>query len=135
MRKLSRSAVLLAILLFAGCSSDIAPVDIDDGDMCSFCRMAISEKRYAAELIEADETLKKFDDIGCMLRYKYAQGDAYKPAAIYVADNMTKQWLKVDEAFFIRSTEVKTPMGSGIVAFSSAESAGQGAIRWADLER
>jgi len=135
MRKLSRFAVLVAILVFAACSFDISPVDIEDSDMCSFCRMAISEKRYAGELIETDGGAKKFDDIGCMLRYIYAQGDAYKPLAVYVADSITKKWLKADEAFFVRSTSVKTPMGSGILAFRSAQDAGDGAVRWNDLTK
>jgi copper chaperone NosL len=96
--------------------------------------MAISEKRYAAEIITKDETVLKFDDIGCMLRYQRTKGDAANTAAIYVADSETKRWLKADDAFFIRSTMVKTPMGSGITAFVSADKAGPGVLRFSDLQ-
>lgn len=134
MRKLSSLLSFLTLVVLISCTRSFAPVDIENGDMCSFCRMAISEKQYAAEIVIADESVLKFDDIGCMLRYQKAQGETVKPAAIYVADSETKQWLKADDAYFIRSTSVKTPMGSGIIAYSSAENAGTGAIRFSELK-
>ena len=133
MQKAFSVFLFLFLLASINCTRSLAPVDIEDGDMCSFCRMAISEKRYAAEVIMNDESVFKFDDIGCMLRYQKAKGSA-EAAAIYVADSETKKWLKVDDAFFVRSTTAKTPMGSGIVAFASAEKAGTGALRFSDLQ-
>lgn len=86
--------------------------------MCSFCRMAISEKRFAAEIITDNEEVFKFDDIGCLLRYRKASADKIKIAAIFVADYETRDWIKADEAFFVRSAAVKTPMSGGILAFA-----------------
>jgi copper chaperone NosL len=133
MQKLSR-LVCFAALAFAACSSVIAPTDIESGDMCSFCRMAISEKQYAAEIVDTDENVFKFDDIGCMLRYLKARGATPKEEVVFVMDSQSKRWLKAEEAFFVRSKTVKTPMGSGIVAFSSAESAGSGSIEFEELQ-
>jgi copper chaperone NosL len=45
------------------------PVDIDPGDMCQSCKMAISQKKYAAEFVDKDGGVFKFDDIGCMFRF------------------------------------------------------------------
>ena len=75
MRKVSRTILALAVFLAACAGEAIKPVDIEASDMCSFCRMAISEKRYAAEIIDAEDNVMKFDDIGCMLRYRDAAGD------------------------------------------------------------
>jgi copper chaperone NosL len=70
----------------------------------------------------------KFDDIGCMLRYRDAAGTTLKPLAIFVTDFETREWLPAEKAFFVRPANVKTPMGSGIVAYASMEKAGPGAV-------
>ena len=134
MRKANRLAVFIIAAIFIGCGSSLGPVEIESGDMCSFCRMAISEKRFAAEIINQDESVLKFDDIGCMLRYRNADNNKTKVAAIYVVDNESKNWLMAENAFFVRSETIKTPMSSGIVAFASAEKAGNDALRFSQLE-
>jgi copper chaperone NosL len=128
MRKVSRTLLVFAALLAACAGVAVKPVDIEANDMCSFCRMAISEKRYAAEIIDQEENVMKFDDIGCMLRYRDAAGATLKPEAIFVADFESREWLLAEKAFFARPANVKTPMGSGIVAYTSREKAGPEAV-------
>ena len=125
--------LFIFVFIATACSANYSPVDIEDGEMCSFCKMAISERQFAAEIITEDEVAVKFDDIGCMLKFRKMSSQNHRSAAIYVADNRTKEWLKADEAFFIRSATVKTPMGSGIVAFRSADEAGSEAVRFSQL--
>jgi len=103
------------------------PVDIrTDVDMCDYCRMAISEVRYAAELIDPGGMPRKFDEIGCMVRYARTNHPQRDFRATFVMDYESKTWVKGEEAYFVRSESIKTPMNSGIVAFrerSTAESA------------
>jgi copper chaperone NosL len=103
-----------AILI--GCNSgEIKPVDIFPEDMCAYCRMAISDESFAAEIITADREVFKFDDIGCM--EKFAQKtDDLKILARYVKDFETKVWLNYDTSTIVQ-TSIKTPMGSGKIAF------------------
>src|SRR6266540_3325651 len=63
--------VLIPLLLISwGCGTpSLKPVEIEATDMCSFCRMAVSEPRYAAEIVDREENVYKFDDIGCMVRF------------------------------------------------------------------
>ena len=89
--------------------------------MCAFCRMAISQKQFAAEIIDNSGSAQKFDDIGCMLRYRNRQTGA--PPATFVADYRSREWLNAGSAFFIRSDRLKTPMGGGLVAFRDAQDA------------
>jgi copper chaperone NosL len=133
MPKLLRIVLLAAMLLSSCGSGEIRPVDIDAGDMCSFCRMAISEKQFAAEIIETGGEVHKFDDIGCMLRYKEAAGDKLDPAATFVTDHGSKTWIRAEDAFFVRSTSIKTPMASGIAAYSSAKEPGAEVLRFEEL--
>lgn len=119
MRKWPRILAFLIFLVAACGTGKIEPVSIEPGDMCSFCRMAISERQFAAEIITDDERVFKFDDIGCLLRFQQATSDISTPAAIFVTDYDSKQWLLASDAFFVRSDTIKTPMGGGIIAFGN----------------
>lgn len=120
------AALWIGALWMAGCgATKFEPVEIATEDMCALCKMAISEKQYAAEFINRDGDVFKFDDIGCMANY-IAEKKVEDIAAYYVMDFDSKQWLKAEEANFVSSSKFHTPMGGGIVAFkdrSRAEAA------------
>lgn len=125
-----KSFAFAVVFLIACLSGDIKPVPIEDGDMCSLCRMAISEKQFAAEMITDDERVLKFDDIGCLLRYSKAGKGQFKAMAIFVTDYDSRQWLKAEKAIFVRSKNIKTPMASGIVAYGDKSKAGSEGVRF-----
>ncbi|MCC6391171.1 MAG: nitrous oxide reductase accessory protein NosL [Bryobacterales bacterium] len=83
--------------------------------MCGHCRMAISQKQFAAEVFDAGENVVKFDDIGCMLRW--LTGEEKQAAAVYVVDYASREWLEARTAMFVRAKKISTPMGGGILAF------------------
>jgi copper chaperone NosL len=99
-------------------------VEIDSSDVCARCKMAISEKRFVAELYEADGTLHKFDEIGCMLR------SGKKPAATFVADYDNRTWLDGRQAFYVESKSIQTPMSGGIIAVGDRARAEQHAAQF-----
>jgi copper chaperone NosL len=119
--------LLLGALWLAGCGKPkFEPVEIAAEDMCAFCKMAISEKPYAAEFLNRDGDVLKFDDIGCMASYVAEKKVGDSVAAFFVVDFHTKRWLKAEEADFIISPNFHTPMGGGMVAYkdrSRAEAA------------
>lgn len=122
------TTILLLILLLTGCKSKHqGPVPIETEDTCAMCRMAISERQYAAELIDRNGTLYKFDDIACMLRFARAHAIQIPTAHFYVTDYKTgKDWLDARRSYFAGlRTSVSSPMGSGIVAFRNAGDAEQ----------
>src|SRR5688500_7286310 len=74
-------------IILAGChKSELEPVTIEPEDMCGFCKMAISEKRYAAEFIDIDGQPFKFDDIGCMVDFMQSKGNKQRIRAYFVMD-------------------------------------------------
>jgi copper chaperone NosL len=89
--------------------------------MCSHCRMAISDQRFAAEIITADGEVFKFDDLGCVERFKEKSADL-KIAATFVKDYETKNWLPYERSTIVQ-TSIKTPMGSGKVALADSAKA------------
>ncbi|KXK07374.1 MAG: NosL protein [Acidobacteria bacterium OLB17] len=134
MRKLRRIGSLALFFLAACAAGQIGPVPIEDGDACSFCRMAISERQFAAEIIKADEAVLKFDDIACMLRYQARSEDKSEPAAIFVTDYDSKEWIRAEDAHFMRSETIKTPMGGGIIAYRDRSKIQGDSLRFGDLK-
>ena len=97
----------------------IAPVEINPEDVCLHCKMAVSEKQYAAQFITKDGEAHKFDEIGCMREYLKTKQERGQVAAHFVADYKSGKWLKAEEAHFVKSAELATPMSGNIVAFQT----------------
>lgn len=112
----------LLVIGLVGCAvSEIKPVDIYPEDNCSQCRMAVSDKSFASEIITEEGEVLKFDDLGCMEKYR-KQNSATKIKAIFVSDYETKKWMPYEKSVIIQ-TGIATPMGSGKVALSDAAKA------------
>ncbi len=110
-------------MLIVGCSpsAETKPPKIRYGhDSCGNCHMIISSAPFAASLATRDEMYHKFDDIGCMLHFIQSRNDI---AEIWVNDYATQQPIKAHYAFYIKEADQRTPMGYGILAFATKESA------------
>lgn len=131
MRNKISSGLIFIILFFAGCSSSLSePVPIQPEDMCSFCRMAISSKQFAAELITSDEKVFKFDDTGCMLNFiNHKKGDR-KIVALYVADFNSQKWITAEQAHYVFTEKVQTPMNGNFLAFENSHDASEAASKY-----
>ena len=126
---------LCFFLVCIGCGSvELRPVELLPDDMCAFCKMAISEKRFASELITQDGEALKFDDIGCLLRFRKERSHPEWVAATFVVDFETRQWLRSEEAYFVKSKEFSTPMGGNLVAFRAEASAAAASARYQGVQ-
>ena len=99
-----------------------------DRDMCERCKMAISERKYAVEVIDP-KTHKyyHFDDIGCaILWFKENWIPWESQAIIWVKDGKTGQWIDARKAVY--TTTRLTPMGYGFTAYADKQEAGKGEI-------
>jgi nitrous oxide reductase accessory protein NosL len=89
--------------------------------------MILSDERCAAALLidgnqsDGQQSLL-FDDIGDMVEYEHSHS-GLKVKKEFVHDFQTRQWLPASAATYMISEEIQTPMGSGIVAFASADRA------------
>jgi len=116
--------VLLIALLLAGCArSPALPVQPDTKhDACGWCRMAVSDLRFAAQLVAPNEEPRFFDDIGCLATFLTAGGAPAKGQLAYVADHRTKQWVRASTALYTKVPGLLTPMNSFLVAHADAAS-------------
>ncbi|MBI4971041.1 MAG: nitrous oxide reductase accessory protein NosL [Candidatus Omnitrophica bacterium] len=118
--------IFIAGLLFLliGCGNNalnLEPHIRYGNDTCSDCRMIINEEPFAAAIIVSPELTVKFDSISCLLRYH--QENPSVGGTMWVHDFDTRQWVNARSAFFVQSKDILTPMGDGLLAFSSRDSA------------
>lgn len=102
---------------------------------CAACGMLINEDRCScALLIEHDQDRRYafFDDLGCLMNYEYDRAGEARVVERYVHDFQNRAWLNAKDAVFARADReaLRTPMGSGTVAFSSTEAAIQLGPKW-----
>jgi copper chaperone NosL len=139
----SRVVVLLGILLLlASCgqeSGQLEPPEIRYGrDTCAQCGMIISDPRFAAAAATGDGSVSIFDDIGDLLAYRKENRPDW--IMIWVHDYNTQEWLRAEDAWYLLSPAIHSPMGWGIAAFASEEAArtrqaelGGELLRWEEL--
>ena len=84
--------------------------------------MVVSDARYAAAtLIESGHT-HKFDDLAEMFLFQ-AKHPEDVVRAWFVHDYTTETWMRGENAFYVMSSEIHSPMGYGVVAFETREAA------------
>lgn len=116
--------VALLFVALAGCSrGPAAPVALDTkNDRCGWCRMAVSDARFAAQLVSPSEEPRFFDDVGCLAMFLKAGGAPARGQIAFVADHRTKAWVRAAAAVYTKKSGLESPMGSGLVAHADAAS-------------
>lgn len=114
---------------FSGCadSRPTGPEPVAYGrDTCARCRMHLTQPGLVAELRAPDGSIRKYDDIGCMIHDARAAAGERAPASIpegWIEDHAGAGWVPLREATFVRTSSVTTPMGYGILGFKDAAAA------------
>jgi len=117
-------AFLLVFVLAACQAADATPTPppIHYGeDVCEFCGMIASEERFAAAYVTADGQAHLFDDIGDMAQQHLKMGE--EVAAFFVHDYQSGEWIRGEEALYVRSDQISTPMLSGVAACATRQEA------------
>ena len=118
------NVVIVALaLLSAACSTKVTgpPEVVVDQTACSHCGMFVSEPVYAAAYHAHGKEARVFDDIGCML--EAVDRETASPINIWVQDAAGAGWLDADEASFVASPRIRTPMSGGVLAYADVVAA------------
>lgn len=127
---LRKGALLIAGVVSAPALSALAacaatePRPIAYGrDECAYCRMVVSDSRFAAALLTAKGRTVVFDSIECLASY-YAQqqGDRGRDGvqSLWVSDyDLPGHLIAARRARFVRLEGPASPMGKGFAAFRS----------------
>lgn len=109
----SLAAALGAWLALAACRPAEGPQPIVyDREPCTYCRMLISEPRFAAQLVAQDGSVSSFDDPGCLLAYLEERQPSV--GALWFHHDREERWLSEAQVAFEEVPH--TPMGYGLGA-------------------
>ncbi len=117
-------ATLLILVFLSGCA--VKPQPFEAGkDACAFCKMGITDTRFGGEILTKKGKVMKFDDLQCMAGYLHTGILSEKDIAqkLTINYNAPNSFLEVEKAFFVKSDELKSPMGSNTAAFPDQTSA------------
>jgi nitrous oxide reductase accessory protein NosL len=112
---------LLLLGLLAACSGEpkTGPVEVKwDRDTCVRCSMALSDKRFAAQVRGGPKHQAfKFDDFGCVVFWLKDKPWANDPATeIWVKDMRSDQWIQARKAYYVPNKMTPMAYGFGAVA-------------------
>lgn len=105
-----------ALIMLAMQSCSVGPKPIKYGsDACDFCKMTIMQKKFANEWVTDKGKVFHFDDVHCLQSFR--KTDKSNGTA-YINDfTEKKEFVKATELFFVKSEEIKAPMGGHVAAF------------------
>ena len=118
-------ALAAALVVGLACGRGVpppAPLDTRN-DTCAFCRMTVSDRRLAAQIVVPGEEPRFFDDLGCLANFLHEH--QLPDAVVYVADHRTGEWTLSGNAVYSRLARASTPMGSGLIAHATPQSRAQ----------
>lgn len=117
-----RVVVVTCLLCFIVLSCTPEPEAIHYGkDQCAFCKMTIEDPKYGAELMTAKGRIYKYDAIECLLS-DLKNHDELGTILVTPFDQV-RTLVVADSLSYLKSEEIKSPMGAGLAAFVDASSA------------
>ncbi|MDE3742588.1 nitrous oxide reductase accessory protein NosL [Maribacter polysaccharolyticus] len=118
--------ILFVVILFSLVSCTVGPKPIDYGsDGCHYCSMTIVDRQHASEIVTQKGKVFKFDAVECMLNHM-KDVDIATIGLFLVNDYQNPgELINAEEATFLISESIPSPMGEYLSAFSSRKSAGQ----------
>ncbi|HEU4631534.1 MAG TPA: hypothetical protein VFS08_17400 [Gemmatimonadaceae bacterium] len=137
-RRTPRRALLAALLVATAACTAPGPRAVSLGrEDCGYCRMTVSDARFAAEARTAHGRVHVFDSIECLAGYASAT-PAGEVRALWVTDHdHPGTFVAADSATFWRVSGPASPMGKGLLATAGPPPAGvaePGApLRWRDV--
>lgn len=131
------SVVVVIVVLSSSCSVKPEPLGYGT-DICHACKMTLMDDKFGAELVTRKGKVYKFDDMRCLLEF-YNSGVEPKDTYIHilVADYAGGgRLLDATQAFFVLSTEIRSPMDGQLAAFNSKPAMEIFNVRWkGDLKK
>lgn len=122
-------AILVAASAAACAGGPPSPATLDQGhENCSYCRMVVSNPRFAGQIVDRGGEPLFFDDLGCLRDYIHLGRSVPDGAVVYVADHRTGAWVPGSRAVFTSVPDLSTPMGGGIIAHADRTSRDSDAV-------
>lgn len=116
------TTTVLFLSLFISCSSGPQPIKVGK-DACTFCKMMVTDARFASEIITTKGRVLVFDDLHCLFSYQKQHQDLQAHEVWINVYDEKDRLINAGNAVFLNSTNLNSPMGGNIAAFTSKENA------------
>ncbi len=115
-------STIMLLVIFLGCEKKTTGTLEKmhwDRDMCERCKMAISERKFAVQVINPKtRRAYKFDDIGCAILWFDEEKIPWKnKTKIWITDAKTGEWIDARSAIY--TDDSITPMAFGFAAYTN----------------
>jgi copper chaperone NosL len=116
-----RAAALVGAAALACGAPGPVPITLGERD-CDHCHMTIADARFAAELVTRTGKVYLFDDVGCLATFTVSGSvPPEEVQSAWVSDiRHPGTFIPAQDAAFLRTDRVQTPMGSSLVAVPRA---------------
>jgi copper chaperone NosL len=120
LNRISTVLFFLLIVIISSCTNGTKEINYSK-DECDYCKMQISDNRFAAEIITNEGTVYKFDSIECLIGYllvkNVTDSDSVK---FYICDFLNPgRFIEMRNSFFVHNNDFMSPMGLNVQAFST----------------
>lgn len=118
-----RLLILLTLAAF-GLSCSVEPEPLAYGkDACHHCKMVLMDQKFGAELVTTKGKVYKFDDINCMINFMHSEIKDDREIQFRLVTDFSQQGQLIDvgNAFYVKSSQIKSPMASQVAAFEDYE--------------
>lgn len=120
-RKMNKGIVasisVMMMLSLVSCAK-ITPKINFGSENCDYCKMTIMDNRFGVALVTDKGRTYKFDDMNCEEQYVSENKPTLKELFVVTFDK-PGNLVNAEHAYYKKSEDIKSPMGSGIAAFSS----------------
>lgn len=108
---------LVSSLALIGCiSQDPAEIHLYS-DECLHCKMVISDRQFASQLVSDKGKAYLFDSVECLVAFSLKNPDIKESAAIYLPNfSDPGSWIQFENAAIYRASRVQSPMGLSLFA-------------------
>ncbi|MBL7840840.1 MAG: nitrous oxide reductase accessory protein NosL [Cyclobacteriaceae bacterium] len=128
MKKLT---LIIVLFVFISCSSDPEPLRYGK-DICYSCKMTLVDRKFGAEIVTKKGKVYKFDDLNCMVGFYNSDYEVHENMEHILVIDFAHPGTLIDvqQAFFVKTSEIRTPMAGGIAAFSNKEDQANQNEKW-----
>lgn len=118
-------SLLISLILFTGCEPKPQPIHMGS-DQCDYCRMIITEREFASQAVNNQGRTFKFDSAECMAAFDLTIDNRDNIHSFWVPNFLDRvEWLEANDAVFLHSETLRSPMGLFLSAYADSASAVQ----------
>lgn len=120
MRALRSLTIFLALAILGGCRPEPVPIRYGE-DACAHCLMTVSDARYGTQLVTMTGRTYAFDSVECLAAFLAAEPEVREQVhSLWVTGfDAPERLIPVEEAFFLHSPTLRSPMGMNLTAFGA----------------